>query len=107
MTDTGFLAWLSETAEATALLKCVQCKSSFWACPECVNTIRIDPETNLPPDVVVVNGEAVYTPDFTPEAMARSVKQPACDNCIQERNDSGTWPERVPTSVERHRRSHF
>lgn len=81
------------------LFVCVNCKRQSSACPQCVNTIRIDPETNLPPDVVRLTPWkfGYQTPD--PAAVKRSTKEPVCDDCISTRDD-------VLTSVERHRRFH-
>lgn len=77
---------------------CINCKQSSAACPECVNTILIDPETNLPPDAAFQDNRLInITPD--PEAVKRSVKTPVCDNCIGKRGDT-------LTSEERHRRNH-
>jgi hypothetical protein len=101
------------TGEYLALLRCVDCRNGFMACPDCVNTIRIDPATGLPPDVEVIDGKAVHKePD--PEATARSVKQPVCDDCIRERNRTydrgGEGVEHIygylETAEERHGRAH-
>ncbi|OKH90466.1 hypothetical protein [Streptomyces uncialis] len=74
------------TGEIMALFACADCKAEFTECPDCVCTIRIDPLTGLPPDVIRVDGRAVYNPDFDPEALHRSVKSPVCDACVKVRN---------------------
>lgn len=101
------------TGEASALFRCYACKSDFWACPECVTSIRVDPVTNRPPDAAIIDGKAVHiAPD--PEATARSVQQAVCDSCVEKRNGvylsggadavhiEGLWEP----WVNRHRRIH-
>lgn len=96
-----------------ALFTCFSCRLEFTACPECVNTIRVDPETGWPPDVEVIDGKAVHK-EPTPEATARSIKQPTCDRCVATRNETwarggedaqhieGYWE----LAEDRHRRAH-
>lgn len=92
--DTGLLIFI-----------CCGCKMESVACPECVNTILIDPETGLPPDVVILNGKAVRDLNPDPETVKRSRKQPICDHCITRRNKI-IRGNRVLTSKERHERNH-
>lgn len=76
------------TGEYVALMKCADCKEGFTMCPNCVNAVRIDPETGFPPDVVVIDGKSKHNPNPDPEAVKRSVAQPVCDSCVQRRNDA-------------------
>lgn len=99
--------------ESLALFRCVSCRRPFMACPECVNTVRIDPVTGCPPDAEIIDGCAVHV-EPTPEASARSVKQPVCDDCIRHRNEQfKRGGKRVAhiegyteTAEERHGRAH-
>ncbi len=95
----------------TMLFTCVNCKNPGAACPQCVNTIRIDPETGFPPDTLLIDGELFHCPDPTEEARARSVAQPVCDNCIEVRNKEARKGKAADditylTSEERHNRTH-
>ncbi len=95
-----------------AIMRCVNCKATFGACPQCVNTIRIDPETGLPPDARWEGRNLVHNPEPDPDAVMRSVAQPVCDNCIMGRNDAASAgnaaDDRITlTSEERHHRFHM
>jgi hypothetical protein len=59
----------------------------FSACPQCVNTVRIDPKTGLAPDTVMRDGKAVHNPNPDPAAVARAVPTPVCDPCVIKRNE--------------------
>jgi hypothetical protein len=85
---------------------CFSCREPFMACPHCVNTLLIDPETNLPPDIVVVNNTYVHRINPDAEAVRRSVKELVCDECIEKRNDVYPEDEAIETSAERHNRGH-
>jgi hypothetical protein len=83
---------------------CAVCGHTDAQCPECVNTIGIDPETNLPPDVEYVGGKA--TPKTPSEAAkARSSQQPFCDVCTTAAINRGA--KHLMTAAERHRRLHL
>lgn len=85
------------------IFTCFTCNTPSQACPECVNTIRIDPETKLPPDVQIVDGR--YAPIIPlRSAMERSEKQPLCDECVNVARHSGKTE--LVTSEERHRTTH-
>ncbi|MBB1251854.1 hypothetical protein [Streptomyces alkaliterrae] len=102
------------TGDYLALMACVNCKRGFTACPECVNTIRIDPETGYPPDAVLVDGKARHNPNPDPEAVKRSAPQPVCDTCVMQRNEAlysgspeGAHIGAVTTlAAERHKKGH-
>jgi hypothetical protein len=69
------------TAIELLVFVCAVCGNRDAQCPDCVNTIAIDPETGLPPDVGYVNGKAASkTPSEA--AKERSSQQPLCDICI-------------------------
>jgi hypothetical protein len=84
---------------------CADCGLQSSACPECVNAVRIDPETGLPPDVEIVDGRAVpKTPPISEDAVHRSEPCPVCDACISlaiRRGKAG-----LMTAADRHRRLH-
>ena len=102
------------TALALAILACADCKTGFMACPDCVNTVRIDPETGFPPDTQLVDGRLKHLANPDPEATGRSIKQPVCDVCVAFRNEEkrrgtpGTEHiERIEMLwAERHRNNH-
>lgn len=97
-----------------AFMRCANCGSDFMACPQCVCTVRIDPQTGFPPDVAVVDGKAVHVANPDPEAVQRAEKRPVCDDCVRRRNAiregggedaahmTGPWE----TAEERHARTH-
>jgi hypothetical protein len=58
---------------------CCVCGNSFAFDPDRVLTVRIDPETSRPPDVD--SGGQHCEP--SPEALARSAKQPVCPGCAR------------------------
>jgi len=93
-------------SDVLLLFDCYACTLLSLACPDCVNTVRVDPHTGLPIDRAVVNGRPV-TIEPTPQARARSRPEPICDNCVRRRNelypDRGVWL----TAAERHRRAHL
>lgn len=101
--------------DALALFVCANCHEPFSACLSCVNALRIDPLTGLPPDAYWdEEGALQHFPVADPEAVERSVKMPVCDACVEERNTVyleglpegahivGVWE----TAEQRHRRSH-
>ncbi|MFC9651450.1 hypothetical protein [Streptomyces sp. NPDC056937] len=102
------------TGEYVALMTCADCKAGFAECPECVNSVRIDPATGYPPDVVVIDGKSKHNPNPNPEAVRRSVARPVCDPCVTHRNEvlQGGTPEGAHIvgvtmlAAERHRRHH-
>jgi hypothetical protein len=89
----------------TAMLTftCCSCGRLGTACPECANTVAIDPETNLPPDIAVINGKAV-TVQPSEDAVRRSAQQLICDTCVIRAIAGGktNWM----AAVERHARFH-
>lgn len=86
---------------------CAACKGPMTACPQCVNTIRIDPKTDLPPDVKAgPNGEPVRIRP-TPEALARSKQVMLCDNCVRMRNSRYDKEHQIETAESRHSRHEF
>lgn len=95
-------------------LRCASCRAEFLACPDCVNTVRIDPATGYPPDVVVVDGRARHTDTPDAAAVARAVARPVCDGCIDARNavwlrggpDAAHMTGPVPTWRARHEVTH-
>jgi hypothetical protein len=93
-------------SEALLLFDCVACKRPALACPDCVNTVRIDPHTGLPIDVAVVDGQPV-TVEPTEQTRARSRREPICDDCVCRRN--ARYPDWAPwvTAADRHRRAHL
>ena len=73
--------------------QCRTCGKASVACPNCVVGLPIDPETNLPPDVIrTENGYRKVEPD--PEAVRRAIKQPICDQCAQKAGFPGTAEDR-------------
>ncbi|OKI00154.1 hypothetical protein A6A06_23600 [Streptomyces sp. CB02923] len=90
------------TGEMLGIMTCAQCKDRFMGCPECVNAIRIDPATGLPPDVIVVDGEVHRNPNPDPEAVRRTVTRPVCDDCVAQHITGAT--ELAADRHERHRR---
>jgi hypothetical protein len=88
---------------------CYVCGEPASACPECVNTVRIDPETELPPDVMLDENRNLrnITPDSN--ALARSVPLPICDNCVVAGNivrSSAGETTKLMTAAQRHRDYH-
>lgn len=53
----------------TGLAPCLLCKQAFMFDPETVNSLPIDPETGLPPDIG----------DTDPQ---KAVKMPVCPACV-------------------------
>lgn len=102
------------SGEMVMLGHCFNCGSQMIACPECVNTVRVDPETNMPPDVVIVGGEPVHNPSPDPAAVARAEKRLLCDTCVSRRNERtrAGGPDAahhfgiVELAADRHRRNH-
>lgn len=68
--------------EAIIMGNCGNCGAVTGGCPKCINTIGIDPETMMPPDVEISNGVAVRI-EPSPEAVERTVRMPLCDNCVK------------------------
>lgn len=66
--------------------RCAACRTQFAACPQCVNTVAIDPETGFPPDVERGPDDQPVRVEPSPEAVARSVKTPLCDRCVATHN---------------------
>ena len=68
------------------IFDCAVCGMPSTACPNCVNMLPIDPETDLPPDVEVIeNGTARKRtdPEAIAESLRRSVREPVCDRCVE------------------------
>lgn len=66
------------------LSACGVCGQVASGCPHCINTILIDPETAMPPDVRFDEESSMYVPcEPTEEAVARSIRRPVCDACIR------------------------
>jgi hypothetical protein len=84
---------------------CYGCGQPAAGCPECVTVVLVDPVTGHPPDVANVNGKTVRVP-VDPAALARSVRTPICDGCINARNASQPG-KRWDTGEQRHGRAHF
>lgn len=85
---------------------CGNCGEITAGCPQCLNVIRIDPETDLPPDVARnPNGEGFITIEPTLEAQLRSVQMPLCDVCVEETMRRAPHKGLI-TEEERHRQ-HF
>lgn len=80
---------------------CTVCGKPATTCPMCTNAILIDPETNIPPDVMP-SGRGFKQIEPTPEAMARSIKKPVCDDCILQANE--IHGGNIETSKSRHDR---
>lgn len=92
-------------SEIVLLFDCVACQRPAAACPDCVNTVRIDPHIGLPIDVTVVDGRPV-TVEPSAQARARSRTQPICDDCVRRRNARYLDREAWTTAADRHRRAH-
>ena len=79
---------------------CYTCKRTFRFTPATVTTAMIDPETGLLPGMTVLG--TLREP--TAEAVARSVKQPICPDCVKKASEFAnpptlhfdTWPRRNP-----------
>ncbi|MEV0383309.1 hypothetical protein [Nonomuraea sp. NPDC050643] len=65
-----------EHAQTTG--RCHTCKRTFSYDPKEVETVLIDPETRLPPGFTVLG---TLRP-AKPEAVARSVDEPICPDCV-------------------------
>lgn len=91
------------TAIELLVFDCVLCGNTDAQCPACVNTIGIDPETNLPPDVEYVNGKPT-TKTPSEAAKERSSQQPICDLCAAAAINKGA--KNLITAADRHRRLH-
>ncbi|MEU7862206.1 hypothetical protein [Nonomuraea sp. NPDC049141] len=63
--------------------RCHACKRAFRFNPATVTTAMIDPETGLLPGMTVLG--TVREP--TAEAVARSVKEPICPDCVKRASD--------------------
>ncbi|MBT2231624.1 hypothetical protein [Nonomuraea sp. NEAU-A123] len=80
--------------------RCYACKRTFRFTPASVMTAMIDPETGLLPGMTVLG--TVREP--TPEAVARSVEEPFCPDCVKKAVDFAdppalqfdTWPRGDP-----------
>ncbi|GAA3530046.1 hypothetical protein GCM10022419_006250 [Nonomuraea rosea] len=64
---------------ATTTGRCYACKGTFSFDPKKVETMLVDPKTNLPPGITALG---TLRP-ATPEAVARSVDEPICPECIE------------------------
>jgi hypothetical protein len=93
----------STVSEFVLLFACVACGRRAAACPDCVNTVRIDPHTGLPIDVAVVDGQLV-TVEPSEQAHERSRTQPVCDDCVHRRNARHPDRDARMTAADRHRR---
>lgn len=82
---------------------CWACGGSAMACPDCVVSVLIDPETELPPDLARGEDGVTVHVQPTPEALARAVGQPICDDCVILRNIIHKRRSPWLTGAERHR----
>lgn len=89
--------------EQVLIGECYTCHDTMMACPDCVNTIRVDPVTGIPPDVMP--DRRTHNPSPDPEAVSRSIQHMLCDSCIKVANDRGQNPPLVPWR-ERHAAIH-
>lgn len=64
--------------QLTTIGRCHVCKRAFAFVPDAVTTVMIDPETGLPPGFTVLGTFR----EPTPEAVARSVREPVCPACV-------------------------
>jgi len=83
-----------------ALAPCYCCKRLTDFCPDCVNSVLVDPETNLPPDL----GPDLQPREPDPAAVDRSIKLPICDTCTIRGNSRRSPGSRVETEADRHAR---
>lgn len=60
---------------------CGNCGQPTAGCPKCINTIGIDPETMLPPDVGIFGGKLVKIVP-TQDVIERTVRMMLCDSCV-------------------------
>ena len=90
------------SSELAMTYVCWACRELSIGCPDCVVSVLVDPETELPPDIARVNGKAeTVTP--TPEAVARALPQPICDDCVMLRNVIHSRATQWRTGADRHR----
>ncbi|GAA4054599.1 hypothetical protein [Nonomuraea soli] len=61
-----------------AIGRCYSCKRTFGYQPSTVMMIEVDPETGLLPGMSVTGRFR----DPSPEVLARVVKQPVCQECV-------------------------
>jgi hypothetical protein len=73
--------------QITTIGRCYGCKRTFGFIPASVTTIMIDPETGLPPGMTVLGTFR----EPTPEATARSVKEPICPDCVKKAKQLGEF----------------
>jgi len=79
--------------ETVIFFLCWTCGKSSVACPNCVIGLPIDPETNLPPDLVREGNDfRKIEPD--PSAVRRAIKHPICDGCANKAGFQGTAEDR-------------
>lgn len=88
------------------IFTCYVCGFPGMACPDCVITVLVDPATDMPIDVALLNGGPVTVPPSA-EGLARAIKQPVCDSCVQARNVRRPEIPPWPTSKEIHRGRHL
>lgn len=90
------------TSEPTMIVigECFACHVTFSFCDECVTSVRVDPETNQPPDVTAQ--ATPCTPD--PAAVARAVRCPVCESCTERANARRSAGDQVETESQRHAR---
>ncbi|MEU1386108.1 MULTISPECIES: hypothetical protein [unclassified Nonomuraea] len=67
-----------EDDHITTIGTCFACKRTFPYTAANVTMMTIDPETGLPPDRTVLGTQR----EPTPEALARSVPEPVCPDCL-------------------------
>lgn len=89
-------AFVSSTGFMALSFHCYACGSLATACPDCVVTVRVDPQTGLPPDVELRGGKPASI-EPVPGAVARSTKEPICDACASRAG----WAE---SAAQRHQR---
>ncbi|MDR8407271.1 hypothetical protein [Nonomuraea sp. 3-1Str] len=62
----------------TTIGRCYGCRRTFGFDPAAVTMFAIDPETGFPPGMTVLGSMR----EPTPEAVARSVEEPVCPDCV-------------------------
>ncbi|MEV0347183.1 hypothetical protein AB0H88_15575 [Nonomuraea sp. NPDC050680] len=75
----------------TTIGRCYGCKRTFGFDPERVTMFLVDPDPAAPPSMTAPGTQP------TPEALARSRREPVCPDCVRRgqhtRQDDGpTWP---------------
>ncbi|WP_431934478.1 hypothetical protein [Nonomuraea jabiensis] len=90
---------MSEHGETTG--RCYACKRTFSFDPKEVVTFLIDPETHMPPGITFAGSLR----PARPEAVARSVDEPVCPDCVakakqygEESGSGRSWDSWPPSS---------